>query len=669
MKRIFLIIPLLFSIAFAQTKFDNNQTTATNAATASVIVARDANANTAVNNILFSYQTIATAAGTTTLTVASPYQTYFTGATTQTLVLPVVSTLVLGQQFLIVNTSTGIVTVNSSGSNLVQSIAASSSAIFTCILTSGTTAASWSISYFPTVTFSTGTFMGDGSAGNPYTLATDATPTASSTFPVQSGGVFTALAGKMTNPMTTTGDIIVGGASGVPARLAIGGANTILHGGSTPAYSAIVNSDITNTTIDLTTKVTGMLPVANGGTGTASPGIVAGTNITVTGTWPNQTVNSSGGGGSVANPTATIGLIAINGSASSAIRSDGASALSQAIAPVWTGFHTFNASTTAVLALGQGTYFNNGVTAAANNDVLIGTDFQNNFIANSKTGLTLADVRIKSNGTSNVNLMILRGGAGNEPTVGSTPLYIYSSITPATVIDGSAPSLQFYHTGTYFSSIGDAGGNMTSGTASDLGIGTSNNIVFSTGGTTIKGKWFSSSRLFIGTSPTDNGTDIIQAKGSIISGIAGTTIGTYNLAGNTSGIISIKPQAAAGTYEFDMPITAGTAGQVLTSQGGAGTAMTWTSTVKGHTIFTPTTGGTVTLVNNQTNVINPAGSLVTLTVNLPSSPANDDRVVIKYTQAITTVTYANGTVVDGITAPTAGGLVVLVYDSGTTSWY
>jgi hypothetical protein len=38
--------------------------------------------------------------------------------------------------------------------------------------------------------------------------------------------------------------------------------------------------------------------VANGGTGTATPSIVAGTNVTVTGTWPNQTINSSGGGGS-----------------------------------------------------------------------------------------------------------------------------------------------------------------------------------------------------------------------------------------------------------------------------------------------------------------------------------------------------------------------------------
>ena len=88
-----------------------------------------------------------------------------------------------------------------------------------------------------------------------------------------------------------------------------------------------------------------------------------------------------------------------------------------------------------------------------------------------------------------------------------------------------------------------------------------------------------------------------------------------------------------------------------------------------HTIFTPTTGQTISVINNQYNIVNPAGALVALTINLPSSPSNNDVVYIKFTQTISTVTYANGTVVDGITAPVAGGLVVLTYDSGTTSWY
>jgi hypothetical protein len=35
------------------------------------------------------------------------------------------------------------------------------------------------------------------------------------------------------------------------------------------------------------------LPVTNGGTGTSTPALVAGTNISITGAWPNQTINSS----------------------------------------------------------------------------------------------------------------------------------------------------------------------------------------------------------------------------------------------------------------------------------------------------------------------------------------------------------------------------------------
>lgn len=41
----------------------------------------------------------------------------------------------------------------------------------------------------------------------------------------------------------------------------------------------------------------GILPIINGGTGTATPSLIPGTNITVTGAWPNQTISGTGGGG------------------------------------------------------------------------------------------------------------------------------------------------------------------------------------------------------------------------------------------------------------------------------------------------------------------------------------------------------------------------------------
>ena len=64
---------------------------------------------------------------------------------------------------------------------------------------------------------------------------------------------------------------------------------------------------------------------------------------------------------------------------------------------------------------------------------------------------------------------------------------------------------------------------------------------------------------------------------SIATGVAGASIGGVLVSGNTSGTISILPQAAAGTYNFNLPITAGTSGYFLTSAGGAGSPMTWTN--------------------------------------------------------------------------------------------
>ncbi len=56
----------------------------------------------------------------------------------------------------------------------------------------------------------------------------------------------------------------------------------------------------TSTTFaNLTTNVTGILPVANGGTATATPALVQGTGVTITGTWPNQTIAATGSGGTV----------------------------------------------------------------------------------------------------------------------------------------------------------------------------------------------------------------------------------------------------------------------------------------------------------------------------------------------------------------------------------
>jgi len=68
-----------------------------------------------------------------------------------------------------------------------------------------------------------------------------------------------------------------------------------------PGVSAVTASAPLASSGGLTPDISlsGIVPVLNGGTGTATPALVDGTNITITGTWPNQTINASGGVASV----------------------------------------------------------------------------------------------------------------------------------------------------------------------------------------------------------------------------------------------------------------------------------------------------------------------------------------------------------------------------------
>ena len=176
-------------------KVSNSATTATAAATNSAIVARNGWGNFSVNNIVNSVTTTATAAGTTTLDNTSTYNRVFTGVTTQNCRLPdATASISVGQSFCIINNSTGLVTVQYNDATTLQVMAAGSQATITC-LTNGTTNGTWKVDY--------------GSS----------------------------------NPMTAGGDVIYGGTSGAPTRLANGSANQVLTsagGTSAPTWSTPV---------------------------------------------------------------------------------------------------------------------------------------------------------------------------------------------------------------------------------------------------------------------------------------------------------------------------------------------------------------------------------------------------------------------------------------------
>ena len=89
-----------------------------------------------------------------------------------------------------------------------------------------------------------------------------------------------------------------------------------LAGSETLTNKTINGSNNTVTNISLTAGVTGILPIANGGTATATPALVQGTGVTITGTWPNQTINATGTGGTVTSVggTGTVNGISLSGS-------------------------------------------------------------------------------------------------------------------------------------------------------------------------------------------------------------------------------------------------------------------------------------------------------------------------------------------------------------------
>lgn len=76
-----------------------------------------------------------------------------------------------------------------------------------------------------------------------------------------------------------------------------------------------------------------------------------------------------------------------------------------------------------------------------------------------------------------------------------------------------------------------------------------------------------------------------------------------------------------------------------------------------YVAYVPLTGTTITLKDGiQDNLINPAGTLATLTVKLPATPDDGQILLLTFTKAITTLTVdGNGSTLVG-TAPTSAAI-------------
>lgn len=174
------------------------------AATASTLASRDANALLTALAMIQGFTTTATAAATTTMTIASNPLQAWTGSSTQTIKLPTTS-VPAGMQFWFINQSSGAITIQSSGANTIVIMAANTSAMFTALQATPTTAAHWGSQYFADIVTSGKSL----SVSNTLTLAgTDATtmtfPTTSATIArTDAANTFTGVQ-SMTSPDITT---------------------------------------------------------------------------------------------------------------------------------------------------------------------------------------------------------------------------------------------------------------------------------------------------------------------------------------------------------------------------------------------------------------------------------------------------------------------------------
>lgn len=96
------------------------------------------------NNLVETPAVVATAAGTTTLTATSQTNEIFTGSSIQNVVLPAATALPLGREFLILNQSSGAVTLKDGGSNTLYTLV-TSQAVKIVLTVNGTAAGTWAI--------------------------------------------------------------------------------------------------------------------------------------------------------------------------------------------------------------------------------------------------------------------------------------------------------------------------------------------------------------------------------------------------------------------------------------------------------------------------------------------------------------------------------------------
>ena len=204
------------------------------------VVLRDASANININNYIANALITTAAAGTTILTVASARNQILVGATTQIFQLPNATTLALGQSFIFVNNSSGVLTVKDNASTTVETVPSGGVTQLGAV-SIATSAGSWgAYSFIPaavdwgTNALNLASTVISGGTWNGGTIATGYGGTGLTTFTTANNALYSTSAGAL-----AAGTLPIAAGGTASTTLA---ANNVLLGNGTSALQVVAPS-------------------------------------------------------------------------------------------------------------------------------------------------------------------------------------------------------------------------------------------------------------------------------------------------------------------------------------------------------------------------------------------------------------------------------------------
>jgi hypothetical protein len=444
----------------------------------------------------------------------------------------------------------------------------------------------------------------------------------------------------MTLGTDATGDIYYRNVSGYLTRLGIGTSNQILHGGTTPSYSAI----------SLTGDITGILPLANGGTNkniTASSGAIIFSDtdsmeLTLVGS-SGQILVSQGAGTPIwSTPT----YPSASGSAGKIIRSNGANNIYSTAAFA----DTYTASN---LLYSNGDNTVQGL-ATANNGVLITGVTGVPSISSTIPVVTQQNI-------TNVNSALVTGLLQITTTTGALTSVTTSAGIDALISNNTGSGLLVFNDGPTFiaptlgvataTSINGLTINTTTGTLAISNLKTltaSDSTTLATNAITLAGG------EVITFSPTNALSLLTTGATSVTLPTSGTLISTDQTVGQTIGLTGSRLTKlwATNIESTNAPTVLGSAvyytggTDVSLADGGTNASLTANN---GGIFYSTGTAGAILAGTSTANQILLSGSLTTPVWSTATYPVTTMANQLLYSSALNTVT--------GLTTANSGVLV------------